>query len=170
MSDRIVTDHAKLRRPSTPVTFDAKTRFLAKRLSRAASEGDRRVRGIAAPQLGVHQHMFYWNFAGLGPEDGGQPVDRGGLPASGIACNVTLLDHSDETWDREEGCLSFPRQFILVRRPVTGRFEWHNHHGERFEVALVGMAARVWMHELDHLNGVLMTERAAPNAELHRLA
>lgn len=169
MSDRIVTEQDRLRRPSTPVAFDAKTRFLAQRLSRAASEGDRRIRGIAAPQLGVHQQMFYWNFAGLGDTDGGQRVDRGGLSSSGIACNVALLDTSDETWVREEGCLSFPGRFIFVERPLIGRFEWYTRRGDRCEVTLVGMAARVWMHELDHLHGVLMVDRAAPDAELHRL-
>lgn len=170
MGERIVTEQDRLRRPSSPVEFDAKARFLAKRLSAAAAEGTRRVRGIAAPQIGVHQHMFYWNFAGLDTTDGGYPVDRGGLSSSGVACNVTLLEQSDETWDREERCLSFPRKFILARRPLTGRFEWFTHHGERREVVLAGMAARVWMHELDHLNGVLMIDRAAPGAELHRIA
>lgn len=168
MGERIVVEQERLRRPSAQVEFNPKARFLARRLSTAAGDG-RNVRGIAAPQIGVHQHMFYWNFSGMAQEDCGVSVDRGGLPASGIACNVVLLESSEETWDREERCLSFPRKFVVARRPVTGVFEWFTHRGERQEVTLGGMAARVWMHELDHCNGVLMVDRAAPGMELHRV-
>lgn len=159
MSERIVTSPERLRRPSAPVEFDAKARFLARRLLTAAT-ASRRVRGVAAPQIGVHQRMFHWSFAGLPDVDGGRPVDRGGLPSGGIACNPTLLESSDETWTREEGCLSFPRKFIIVERPLTAHFEWFTVEGERREVTLGGYAARIWLHEADHLDGVLYMDRA----------
>lgn len=169
MGDRIVTDKTKLRVPSEPVDLtDPKTRFLARRVLTAATIG-RNARGLAAPQIGVHRRMFHYSFARLGDVDGGVAVDRGGLTAVGIVCNPVLLETSEGSWAREEGCLSFPRQFILVERPVTAHFEWYDHHGERHETTLSGMAARVWLHELDHLDGVLMVDRAAPGTPLLRL-
>ena len=168
MAERIVTERDRLSQPSDPVVVGPKAKFLARRLAAAAADGGRRVRGVAAPQIGVHQRMFHWDFAGLKPAENGVPTDRGGLPNSGIACNPKVLDASDETWVREEGCLSFPRRWLDVVRPVTARFEWYTLNGDRCEVTLGGYAARIWLHETDHLNGVLFTERAAPGATLHR--
>lgn len=167
MADRIVTERDRLSKPSAPVEFGPKARHLARRLV-AVALSDRQVRGVAAPQIGVYQRMFHWNFAGLKADDGGITVDRGGLGSSGIACNPSVLDVSEETWVREEGCLSFPRRWLDVVRPVTATFEWFSTDGERHEATLGGYAARIWLHESDHLDGVLFTERAAPGAELHR--
>jgi peptide deformylase len=160
VNDKVVVDQARLREPSASVAFDAKTRFLARRLTLAATNG-RRVIGIAAPQIGARQRMFHYDLSTYG--------GRGGLPSRGIVCNPTVLEASDETWDREEGCLSFPRQFIVVRRPRTVHFEWFDIRGERFETTLTGMPGRVWQHESDHLDGILMVDRAVDGAELVRL-
>lgn len=163
MPDRIVTEVDRLRVPSEPIVdFDAKTRHLARRLVTAAT-GGRKVLGLSAPQIGARWTMFHFNLTPYGGPE------RGGLPSKGVVCNPRLLAVSDATWDREEGCLSFPRQFLMVTRPVSAGFEWFDIRGERHEVELSGMPARVWMHETDHLIGTLMTDRAAPGARLVRL-
>lgn len=67
---------------------------------------------------------------------------------------------SDETEVAEEGCLSIPRVSIDVERPlharVTGQDEW----GESIEIEASGLEARVLQHEIDHLDGVLILDRA----------
>lgn len=160
MGERIVTELERLRRPSEPVEFGPKAKILGRRLHAAANSSTVRARGIAAPQIGVLRQMFYWNFVGLPAVDGGLPVDRGDLPPTGIACNPRILSESDETWVREEGCLSFRNRWIDVIRPVSATFEWFSLDGERREVSLSGYAARIWMHESDHLAGILMIDRS----------
>lgn len=161
-SARIITEHARLRQISDPVEFDAKTRFLARRLMNAATVG-RKALGLAAPQIGERKRMFHYN---LTPYTAAQ---RAGLPSKGIVCNPTVLATSDGTWDRYEGCLSFPRKFITVTRPLEATFEWFTLDGERHETTLDAMPCRVWLHETDHLDGILLIDRAAPGAELKTL-
>lgn len=161
MTDRIITDLDRLRTPSAPVEFDAKTRFASKKLLTAASQ--RRCLGLAAPQVGLFRRMFLYDLSPYSQRE------RGGLRPRGVVCNPKLLSASADTWDREEGCLSFPRRFIIATRPVSAHFEWFDVDGNRHEVTLSGMPGRVWLHESDHLDGVLMVDRAAPEAKLTRL-
>lgn len=162
MRDLIVTSVERLRVPSEPVAFDAKTKMLARSLMTAATR-DHKALGLAAPQIGARWQMFHYNLAPYGGPD------RGGLPAKGIVCNPRLLAASEETWDRWEGCLSFPRQTLMVTRPVTAGFEWFDLDGGHHEIELSGMPARVWMHETDHLAGTLFTDRSAAGATLIRI-
>lgn len=59
----------------------------------------------------------------------------------------------------EEGCLSFPGITEMVERPMTVTLRAQDLEGEEFEVEGEGFVARAFCHEIDHLNGVLFTER-----------
>src|SRR5262249_45970118 len=67
----------------------------------------------------------------------------------------------------EEGCLSFPGLFQKVRRAKTICFQAYNLKGELVERATEGeLEARVWQHEVDHLNGELFIDKMGAIAKL----
>lgn len=152
--DRIVTDVDRLHVVSDEIRFDAKTKHLARRLTAAATVNPRGALGLAAPQIGVTKRAFYWNLRAY--------KDRGGLGGHGVAFNPTVVDVSAETWDLEEGCLSFPvGQRPIIRRPKAVAVRYFDAAGSDWYVELAGMPARVWLHEIDHLDGRTFVDRAA---------
>lgn len=150
----IVSDQTRLRVPSVETEFDAQARLLAKKLHGTAAVNPRQALGLAAPQIGVRKRVFWWDL--------GRYSDRGNIPRTGVAFNPEVLETSDETWDAVEGCLSFKKSVApLVRRPRTALILWHTDTGERCVAELSGMPGRVWLHEIDHLLGRTMVDRAA---------
>jgi peptide deformylase len=63
-----------------------------------------------------------------------------------------------------EGCLSFPLLGLSITRPKEIEVEYTDFNGLKKQTKLVGISARVFLHELDHLNGICYTERAKPMA------
>jgi peptide deformylase len=60
----------------------------------------------------------------------------------------------------EEGCLSLPAVLIDVERPIHVRVRGFDEHGEELLIEATGLEARVIQHEIDHLDGVLILDRA----------
>ncbi len=103
--------------------------------------------GLAAPQLGISQRVL---------------VYRMGADAPLIALvNPEFEWQSDDAEIAEEGCLSIPSVAVDVERPVHVRVRAKDEHGEDRLVDASGLEARVIQHEMDHLDGVLMLDRAA---------
>ena len=103
--------------------------------------------GLAAPQLGISQRLL---------------VYRIGSDAPLIALvNPELEWHSDDSETLEEGCLSIPSVAVDVERPVHVRVRAKDERGEDRVVEASGLEARVIQHEMDHLDGVLMLDRAS---------
>ena len=103
--------------------------------------------GLAAPQLGISQRVL---------------VYRIGSEAPLIALvNPELEWHSEDVETLEEGCLSIPSVAVDVERPIHVRIRAKDEHGEDRLVEASGLEARVIQHEMDHLDGVLMLERAS---------
>ena len=117
--------------------------------------------GLAANQVGVLRRLFTYEV----PELEGRPG------ASGAIVNPVLLGRSDDEQDGDEGCLSFPGLFYPLRRPLTVRVSHRDLAGEEHELELSGFLARVWLHEMDHLDGVLFIDHLAKHdrAEAMRL-
>ena len=63
-----------------------------------------------------------------------------------------------------EGCLTFPFMMLRVTRPETIEVEYQDYMGEKKTATYSGMSARCWLHELDHMNGIVYTSRAKPMA------
>lgn len=113
--------------------------------------------GLAAPQVGVLKRLFTWEVAQeTGPEDEG-PVEVVG----GAVVNPTLLDASEELIEDDEGCLSFPGLYYPVSRPLRVRIEYADLHGDEHTVDLVDFFARIFLHEMDHLDGILFIDHLA---------
>jgi peptide deformylase len=78
-----------------------------------------------------------------------------------ITCfNPTIVDQSAETIILEEGCLSFPGLFVKVKRPKKIKVRYTEPNGNTVTQVFDGFTARVFQHELDHLNGIVYTSRA----------
>ena len=68
----------------------------------------------------------------------------------------------------EEGCLSLPGKNGAVCRPKKVIVRAQNRQGETFEIAGTDLLARAFCHEIDHLNGVLFTDKIIPDYELEK--
>lgn len=78
--------------------------------------------------------------------------------------NPELVEVSEETIHLEEGCLSFPFLFLSITRPKSLTVKFQNEVGDYVNLKLDGISARVFLHELDHLNGVTFDTVAKPLA------
>lgn len=78
-----------------------------------------------------------------------------------IPCfNPRIIDVSKETVVLEEGCLSYPGLFVKVKRPRRIKVRFAEPNGNVVTKTFDGMTARVFQHELDHLDGVNYQQRA----------
>ena len=66
--------------------------------------------------------------------------------------------YEDNVWC-EEGCLSFPDEFINIERPDRIVVKYEDEDEKDHKIKLDGLAARVFLHEFDHLEGIVFTER-----------
>jgi peptide deformylase len=110
--------------------------------------GDALGAGLAATQLAVMHRVFVYRSA---PD---APIEA--------FVNPVLEWCGEETEVDEEGCLSIPGIWIEVERPREVRMRGRDARGRERVVEAEGLAARVLQHELDHLDGVLMLDRATP--------
>jgi peptide deformylase len=106
--------------------------------------------GLAATQLGVLRRLLVFQ---AGPDS---------EPTALINPEIEWL--SGEVVVAEEGCLSLPRVSMDVERPLHARFSGLDVDGEPVRLEASGLEARVLQHEIDHLDGVLILDRA-PRAQ-----
>ena len=77
-----------------------------------------------------------------------------------ITCfNPRIIKRYDDNVWCEEGCLSFPDEIINVERPDRIVVKYEDEDKKDHKIKLSGMAARVFTHEFDHLEGIVFTER-----------
>ena len=77
-----------------------------------------------------------------------------------ITCfNPRIIKRYDDNVWCEEGCLSFPDEIINVERPDRFVVKYEDEDKKDHKIKLSGMAARVFLHEFDHLEGIVFTER-----------
>ena len=111
--------------------------------------------GLAAPQVGISQRLFVMNHTG-------QPGD------DRVYVNPELFDIEDNE-EGEEGCLSLPGVNAMINRGKAVKIVARDVTGKKFEQTESGYIARIWQHEFDHLNGVLITDRMGDVARMtHR--
>jgi peptide deformylase len=109
--------------------------------------------GLAAPQVGYLLRIFVSNVA---HEDENGELHLG---EPKVYINPTLTNPSDALVERSEGCLSIPKLYAAVVRPLSIDLEATDLEGNRFQETCYGYQARNRMHENDHLNGVLFIDR-----------
>jgi peptide deformylase len=77
-----------------------------------------------------------------------------------VCFNPRLVIHGTEQVVLEEGCLSYPGLLVKVKRPRDIKVRFQGPDGETYTETFTGMSARVFQHELDHLDGITMLDRA----------
>jgi peptide deformylase len=77
-----------------------------------------------------------------------------------LACfNPEVVQDYNDLVDFDEGCLSFPGETCIIKRPDTIDVRYYNVSGVEIRETLTGLASRCFQHELDHLNGITMHDR-----------
>ncbi|MDC0359265.1 peptide deformylase [Acidimicrobiales bacterium] len=98
--------------------------------------------GLAAPQVGVQKRLFVWD-VGMGPQ---------------AIVNPEIVESSGE-WIFEEGCLSVPGLSWEITRPKVVHIVGRDMDGNEMSFEADELEARLFQHELDHLEGTLLVER-----------
>ncbi len=108
---------------------------------------DARGVGLAAPQIGVSKRLFVMDV----PREGGEPHRH-------VLVNPEIIRIEGEQVG-EEGCLSFPGLFQVVKREMRVIARAQNLKGEVFELDVSELAARCILHETDHCDGIVFLDR-----------
>ncbi len=116
--------------------------------------------GIAAPQVGLSSRLFIVA-SRPSPRYPHAPTME---PTPMI--NPHILDRSDELISGWEGCLSVPGTRGFVPRHETIAVEYFTKQGDRIQQELTGFVARIFQHELDHLDGILFPDRILTATDL----
>ena len=109
--------------------------------------------GLAAPQVNISQRLIVVEY----PEDDSIPNAK---PKVFALANPELTQVSDEKVKGIEGCLSVPNLFGEVERSQSVTVRGQNRHGKKVTIKANGWLARIFQHEIDHLNGILFVDRA----------
>ncbi len=141
----------RLREACAPVkTFDESLRRLAEGMLEVMAA--KRGVGLAGPQVGVLRRIFVCNHTG-------EPGD------AQIYVNPELTDLVGSV-EADEGCLCVPGVYVPVRRAQRCAIRACDIEGRPIERAGENLLARIWQHEADHLEGVLILDRTSAVAKL----
>lgn len=102
--------------------------------------------GLAANQVGYTERVF---------------IIRGDDNSITAYFNPEIVSSSKKTLTMDEGCLSYPGYFCKIKRPVSISVKYRTFSGEEATEELTGMKARVFQHEIDHLDGMRFFDRAS---------
>ena len=104
--------------------------------------------GLAANQVGISARMFVMGYK-ENPE------------TAQAFYNPMVIANTDSIQDLEEGCLSFPGMYVNIKRPSKIRARWQNSQGEWQEDEFDGYNCKCFLHELDHLEGIVFQDRVS---------
>lgn len=99
--------------------------------------------GLAATQVGISLRVFVMEIGGW----------------QWRCFNPQIDDQSPELGDWAEGCLSFPKEQCIIKRPIWVDVSYQDFQGTWHSERLADIRARCFQHELDHLSGITMHQR-----------
>ncbi len=108
---------------------------------------------IAAPQIGIPLRIFL-------VEDMSKDEEHEPRLPSLVAINPRIVKLSRSKELRSEGCLSVPDEYGSVARATRATLRAYDEHGNEYERGASGLLAQIFQHEVDHLDGILFTDRA----------
>jgi len=109
--------------------------------------------GLAAPQIGESKRIIVVHLIRERT-----PKEKASKEPQ-IFINPRITEKSKETEIDEEGCLSFPGLFLKIKRAKEVEVEALNIRGNQIKIKAEGLPARIFQHEIDHLDGVLFINR-----------
>lgn len=139
------TEERFLRQPVKAFDFNTIDKKSLRQLlttMRAAMKQARGV-GLSANQIGINAQVFVARVENK----------------SYTIFNPIITKQSKEKKDLEEGCLSIPYVFGMVERPSRVTLDGFDQYNKPIKIKAWGLLARVFQHEVDHLNGVLFIDR-----------
>lgn len=104
--------------------------------------------GLAANQVGIETRVFV-----MGHRDNPE--------AAQAFFNPVVTANTVEMADIEEGCLSFPGIYVKIKRPTKIKARWQNSQGEFEEGEFDGYNCKCFLHEYDHLEGIVFQDRVS---------
>ena len=106
--------------------------------------------GLAANQVGLTKSVFV-----MGSEN------IKGFPAPFAVFNPRIIESSTDLIIDQEGCLSYPNLWLMVKRPNWIKVEYQDSKGNTHEVEMTGYLSKCFQHEYDHLNGICFVDRVS---------
>lgn len=101
--------------------------------------------GLAANQIGVPYAIFAMR----------------GSPENFVCFNPKIVTPSEEQIILEEGCLTYPNFQVKIKRPRHVRVRFQTPNGDTLTKQFTGMTARIFQHEMEHLEGKIFTENCS---------
>ena len=142
--DLVKSDDKILHRRVKPCGVNLDRHFLAKTLIENMIHYD--GVGLSANQIGIEERAFAMI----------RDIEYNDI----IVCfNPRIIKRYDDNVWCEEGCLSFPDEIINIERPNRIVVKYEDEDKKDHKIKLDGLAARVFLHEFDHLEGIVFTER-----------
>jgi peptide deformylase len=104
--------------------------------------------GLSANQVGIKARVFVMGH-------------RENPEVAQAFFNPIVIANTDAIADMEEGCLSFPGIYVNIKRPTAIKARWQNSQGEFEESEFDGYNCKCFLHELDHLEGIVFQDRVS---------
>jgi peptide deformylase len=146
-----LSEHAREVDPSTDTTLRELCVRMAKIMYDAPGVG------LAATQVGVMKRVIVYD------------ASEDEQPHVVALCNPLIVSKGEELATEEEGCLSLPGIAVPVERPVSVVCEGMSLDGKQVRIEAQGFHARLLQHEIDHLDGILIIDRATKEERLAAL-
>jgi peptide deformylase len=106
--------------------------------------------GLAANQVGEEKSLFIIDLSIGSDEPKSAPQ---------VFINPEIIEFSDNEVEESEGCLSIPEYYEKVKRPASIKVKYYDLKEKEYVTEMNGFLARVFQHEYDHLQGMLIFER-----------
>ncbi len=116
--------------------------------------------GLAAPQIGKDIRLFLIDASPFADDEDLAEEDRKVLESfNRVFINAKIIKEEGDEWAFNEGCLSIPdvREDVFRQEKIT--IEYQDENFEKHTEVLSGLAARVFQHEYDHIDGILFTDK-----------
>jgi peptide deformylase len=116
--------------------------------------------GLAAPQIGLAIRLFIIDASPFAEDEDLDDEDRATLKTfNRVFINAKIIKEEGEEWTFNEGCLSIPDVREDVSRQPKITIEYQDEDFKTHTEVLEGLAARVFQHEYDHIEGILFTDK-----------
>ena len=104
--------------------------------------------GLSANQIGIAERVFI-----LYEDINTRKV---------LTCfNPKIVETSKEEISINEGCLTYPGVWLMVKRPIAIKVEFEDEKGKKYEKAFDGLTSRIFQHEYDHMEGTDFTQKVS---------
>jgi peptide deformylase len=146
-----------LRRKARPVTtFDKNLQILIDDMIETMREAP--GVGLAAPQVGISERLIVIEYVDPPEDDEEEPKEV--KPKLYVMVNPEIVKTSEEKVLGVEGCLSIPGLVGEVERFAMVQVKGLNRRGQPMKVKAEGWLARIFQHEIDHINGIVFPDSA----------